>query len=192
MGEQASSTHSYEAYLALEAESEIKHEYHDGFIVAMAGGTGRHSRLCSNLSWVITSELVGQGKRCMVYNSDIKVRIEAVNRTYYPDVISHCEDPIYSEKDGNALTNPLLIVEVLSDKTESFDRGTKFHHYRQLSSFREYVLVSQKEYEVTVHFHREQDLWEIKTYRGMDDLIPLQSLGCQVRLGDIYRLEELS
>jgi len=190
MGEQALSTYSYEAYLALEAESEIKHEYHDGLIVDMAGGTPLHSMLSSNAERFIGNAIDAVGKPCDVYNSDLKVRIESVNRTYYPDATVGCEDPVYSPKDRNALINPILIVEVLSDRTESFDRGTKFHHYRHLPSFQEYVLISQQAYEVTTHFRQGEDLWEIKTYRDRAAIIPLKSLGCEVRMTDLYRRVE--
>ena len=159
MGEQALSTYSYEAYLALEAESEVKHEYHDGFIVAMACAKPLHVKLCTQAARAIGNEIDKAEKPCDTFVADLRIRIESVNRAYYPDITVTCDSHISSPKDKHALINPILIVEVLSDSTESFDRGTKFHHYRHLPSFQEYVLISQQEYEVTTHFRQGEDLW---------------------------------
>ncbi len=187
MAEKALSNASYETYLALEAESDTKYEYHNGFIVAMAGGTPLHSQLCANAGRFIGNAIDDAGKRCIVYTSDLKVRIESANRTYYPDVPICCEAPQFSVKDPNALVNPTLIVEVLSTSTENDDRLLKFHHYRQLASLQEYLLISQAEPEVITHFKQAEDLWEIKTIRGLSASVQLKSLGCTVQMKDLYR-----
>ena len=124
----------------------------------------------------------------MIFNSDLKVHIEATNRTFYPDVTVACESPVYSKKDLNALTNPILIVEVLSETTADFDRGLKFSHYRRLPSLREYVLISQGEPVVDTYFRTESGLWEIHTITGLEGKVELKSIGCTLKMEDIYRL----
>lgn len=190
MGEETLTNHSYETYLQLEKESGAKHEFHDGFIVAMAGGTGNHSQLGSNVNRFLGNALDKAGKNCNVFNSDLKVRIEATNRVYYPDATIVCEPPVYSSTDKNALTNPSLIIEVLSESTEAFDRGEKFFHYRQLPSLQEYVLVSQTEARVETFFRANDNLWEMTTTDGLDAELSLRSLGITVTMQDLYRMVE--
>ena len=119
MGEIAVAKYTYDAYLALEKEENIKYEFHDGMITAMAGGTPAHSQISASVSRHLGNQLDEKG--CIVYSSDLKVRVESTNRTYYPDVSVVCEKPQTSQKDGNAITNPVLIVEVLSESTAGFD-----------------------------------------------------------------------
>ena len=127
-------------YLHLEAQSPVKHEYIDGQIYAMAGASDPHVTIAGNLFALLRSHVRGSG--CRVYISDMKARIEALNRFYYPDVLVTCdprdlETPTYKRF-------PTLIVEVLSDSTEAFDRGDKFADYQNLESLREYVLINTK------------------------------------------------
>lgn len=178
----------YETYLSLEAESDTKYEYHDGFIVAMAGGTPRHSQICSNAERFIGNALDANGRPCIVYNSDLKVRVESVNRTYYPDATVGCEEALFSLKDRNALINPILIVEVLSEGTEERDRGIKFFHYRKLESLQEYVTISQQEPEVNTYYRQDDNIWEIKTTLGLEATVEIKSLGVNLRMQDLYRL----
>jgi len=187
MGQKGLSYTSYEAYLALEAESDTKLEYHDGFIVAMPGGTPRHSQLGANAVTEANISLRSSEKNCTVYNSDLKIRIDSLNRTYYPDASIACEKQIFSEKDRNALTNPILLIEVLSAGNAHFDRGTKFHHYRHIPSLKEYVLISQQEAMVDVYFRREPEVWEMHTFRGVEETVVLKSLGIQLEMKDLYR-----
>ncbi|MEO0584142.1 MAG: Uma2 family endonuclease [Bacteroidota bacterium] len=91
MAEKSLSPSTYEAYLVLEAESNTKYEYHNGFIVAMAGGTPAHSQIGANVNWAVTNALMENAQPCRVYNSDLKVRIESINRTYYPDASVGCD-----------------------------------------------------------------------------------------------------
>ena len=106
MGEQALSTYSYEAYLALEAESEVKHEYHDGFIVAMACAKPLHVKLCTQAARAIGNEIDKAEKPCDTFVADLRIRIESVNRAYYPDITVACDSHISSPKDKHALINP--------------------------------------------------------------------------------------
>lgn len=190
MAEKALSNHSYETYLTLEKESEQKYEFHDGFISAMAGGTPEHSLIAGNFILAIGRFLLDNSKNCAAYTSDLRVRIEATNRTYHPDAAVICGKADRSAKDTLAVTNPVLILEVLSDSTSSFDRGTKFSHYRTLPSLREYVLISQSEPMVDTYYRTEEGTWIINTVTDLDSTVAFQSLGCEVNMRDIYRMVE--
>ncbi len=188
MGEKALSTYTYEEYLAIEASSELKHEYHDGFITFMAGGTLAHGQIAMNMGRQLGNVLESKNRNCITYSSDVKVHIASSSRTYYPGISVVCEKPQTSEKDSHALTNPILIVEVLSESTADFDRGEKFAHYRQLPSLREYMLISQISPMVDIFFRTDDGTWDIHTYTELSEFIHLQSLECEIPMKDIYRL----
>ncbi|MEM6801710.1 MAG: Uma2 family endonuclease [Bacteroidota bacterium] len=183
MGEKAISIYTYEAYLAVEAESELKYEFHDGMITAMAGGTPEHGIIASNFI-----QSLPKFDSCTIFSSDVKIHIQSSNRTFYPDASIVCGDYQRSEKDKNALVNPILILEVLSESTAAFDRGAKFSNYRKISSLREYVLISQDEAMVDTYFRTESGLWEIKTILGLETEVELKSVNCKISMRDIYRM----
>ena len=188
MGEKALSVYSYEAYLALEAESDTKYEYHDGMITAMAGGSPEHGQIAVNFTRFAGNALSMNNKPCIIYSSDVKVHISTTKRTFYPDASIVCEKPAKSDKDPHAITNPLLILEVLSESTMAFDRGAKFAHYRNIPSLKEYVLVSQNEAMVDTYYRTEDGTWEITTIIGLDKTVLLKSIGCEISMADIYLL----
>ncbi len=173
---------SYAEYLALEAESEQRHEFIDGVVYAMAGGIPEHSRLSVAIASELRAALAGQG--CAVYGSDLKLRIEATNRTTYADAVVVYGPESVSAIDPNAITNPTVIVEVLSPSTEASDRGDKWRHYQRLASLCEYVLVSQGDPYVEV-FRREGDVWVLRTFVA-GQMIELASLGKRVSVDAIY------
>ena len=188
MGEKAIADYTYEAYLELEAGSDTRYEFHDGFIVSLAGGSPEHGLIAGNFIGATFSDLKASGKNCHTYSSDVKIHISSARRTFYPDASIVCGKPEKSEQDPNAITNPILILEVLSDSTEAFDRGGKFSHYRKLKSLKEYVLVSQKEPLVDTYFRTENGSWEITTITGLDRMVVLKSIGCEIAMADLYRL----
>ena len=147
--------YSYEEYLAYERDSALKHEYEDGEILAMAGGSRRHNALASRISAALEA---GRGPGCIAFQSDQRVRILATGKATYPDASMVCGDIEGDPADpsGHTIVNPILLVEVLSPSTESEDRGNKWQHYQHLDSLREYVLVSQHQPRVEV-FRRLQD-----------------------------------
>jgi Uma2 family endonuclease len=135
--------YTFEDYLTLERDSEIKHEFDAGEILAMSGGTARHSALAANIVVALgTSRPPG----CTVFQSDMRVRIHATGRATYPDVSMVCGPIEYDLEDAarTTITNPVLLVEVLSVTTEKGDRGNKWMHYQRISSLQGYVLVSQE------------------------------------------------
>lgn len=146
---------SPEEYLAAEATSPIKHEYRDGEVYAMAGGTDAHVTIALNLWALLRGHLRNQG--CRAYALDMKAHIEVLNRFYYPDVMVTCSDRDLASSTFKRY--PCLIVEVLSDSTEAFDRGDKFADYRHLESLQEYVLISQTRPQVEVYRRSAEGLW---------------------------------
>lgn len=181
---------TFEEYLIKESESEYRSEYHDGKIIAMAGDTSRHSAISQNSRTAISNALREQNKKCIVYDSDLKIRIEAVNKGVYPDASVICDKREYYNNRQDVYTNPLLIVEVLSKSTRNYDKGDKFAYYRTLPSFREYVLIYQDEPKVEAWYKVEENVWRISNFKGLDKKVTLFSLDCEIRLADIYYLQE--
>ncbi|MEM9462822.1 MAG: Uma2 family endonuclease [Myxococcota bacterium] len=174
---------SYDEYLELTEQAEVKHEFIDGRVVAMAGGSIEHSRLVARMGYLLQAGL--EDKPCNVFSSDGRVRIDATNRSTYPDVSVVCGPVVPASNDPHGITNPVVIVEVLSDGTEKDDRGSKFAHYRRLESLKEYVLVAQDAPCVEV-FRRETDVWTLREH-GPGDVVKLTSLDLRLELDRIYR-----
>jgi Uma2 family endonuclease len=175
--------YTYADYLAHEAASNVKHEYLDGEIYARAGGSPEHA----SLAMVIGSSLVRQleGKGCRVFSSDLRVRVVETGLTTHPDVSVVCGSLERDEESSETALNPKVLVEVLSDGTESYDRGEKFEHYKRIPSFEECVLVSQKEPVIEV-WRREGGSWAREEGRGGARLV-LRSIDCQLNVDEIYR-----
>jgi Uma2 family endonuclease len=157
--------YSYAEYLAYERDSDLKHEYDDGEILAMAGGSRRHNALASRISAALES---GRKPGCVAFQSDQKVRVLATGRAIYPDATLVCGaiegDP--SDPQGTTITNPTLIVEVLSPSTEESDRGNKWQHYQLIPSLQEYVLVSQSEPRIEHYRRLASGSWEYTDSTG--------------------------
>lgn len=178
---------TYETYLTLESQSEERYEFQDGLITNMAGGTLAHGHIQSNVNRSLGNAIVQNDKDCIVYSSDVKIHINATNSTFYPDASVVCGSPEVSEKDRNALVNPILIVEVLSDSTAIFDLSVKFGHYRELASLKEYIVVSQKSARIDTYFRTTDQTWDIRSTEGWDQTLSLQSIGAQIALADAFR-----
>ena len=172
---------SVDEYLALERDGETKHEYVAGELFAMAGASKVHGRIVTNLVLATGNHL--EAGPCDVYAADLKVHVEAAEAFYYADVVVVCDEP---PRDGEYFTErPRLIVEVLSESTEAFDRGAKFASYRSLESLRDYVLVSATEPAVDVYHRREDGTWEIGRYLP-GDAVPMRSIGLNVLVERLY------
>lgn len=174
--------YTFAEYLAYEADSGMKHEYDDGDIVAMAGGSRRHNALAA----AVTAALYAARKRdYVVFQSDQRVRISATGRTTYPDVSMVCGsiegDP--GDPGGATITNPTVIVEVLSPSTEHDDRGSKWQHYQQLESLREYVLVSQDQPRLEYYRRLAGGTWE---YRDLTEGALQLECGPQLDVAVLY------
>jgi Uma2 family endonuclease len=175
-----------EEYLSIEIESGQKHEFHDGSIFAMAGRTIEHGLVAGNIYGELKFGL-RQGARaaCTVLNSEIKLHIVSINKILYPDAMVICGEIKKSAKEPNAVTNPSIIVEVLSRSTESYDRGDKFFFYRQIPSLETYILIDQYEPKVEI-FSKKQNMWEIDRIIGKNEIIPKEIFGVEIALSAIY------
>lgn len=173
---------SYAEYLVREAASPEKHEYLRGRAWAMAGGTIEHARLQVAIASELRAALAG--RPCVVLGSDARVRIDATDRTTYPDASVVCGPRQHSPVDPHALTNPVVLVEVLSKETERDDRGEKFAHYRHLASLEEYVLVSQEERRIEV-FRRSAEGWVLSEATA-GQTIRLRALDLTLDVDAIY------
>ena len=169
-------------YLQIEETGNTKHEYIDGQSYAMAGASDAHVTIAGNLFALLRSHV--RGSDCRVYISDMKARIEALNRFYYPDVMVSCDSRDLATP--NYKRFPTLIIEVLSDSTEAFDRGDKFVDYQQIDSLREYVLISTKQQRIDCLRRTEQGLWLFQSYNKQCSSFRLDSVGFEVQLELLY------
>jgi Uma2 family endonuclease len=174
---------TYAEYLAREAVSTEKHEFINGEAYAMAGGTLEHSALASSAMVALGAALAG--RPCRAYNSDARVRVLSTDASFYPDLSVVCGKVETAPADPHAISNPLVLVEVLSDSTEANDRGAKAAHYRRIESLREYVLVSQSERRVEVQRRNERGIWELHFF-GEGERIELTSLGVSMPVDALY------
>jgi Uma2 family endonuclease len=170
-------------YLALEAASNVKHEFLDGQIYAMAGGTPEHAALSAALVGILFGQL--RGGRCRIHDSDLRVRVLATGLATYPDATVVCGPLERDPDDSNGITNPTLIVEVLSRSTEEYDRGDKFEHYKRIPSLRQYALVSCREREIEVWTREQGNDWT-RALAGEGDRADLSSVGAVVDVQELY------
>jgi Uma2 family endonuclease len=173
---------SPEEYLEFEHHSDIKHEYIDGEIYAMAGTTKAHNTISLNLAILFREKL--RNSNCQTFMADIKVNVSNQKRFFYPDIVVTCDD----NDDVNAydIKFPKVIVEVLSESTETFDRGKKFQYYRTILSLQEYILVSSQEYLIECFRRTKNDLWTLQTYEGLNAILRIENLAIDAPLSEIY------
>jgi Uma2 family endonuclease len=168
-------------YIARERTAETKSEYVNGYVVAMAGASIRHNLIASNIVRHLGNRIAG---KCLVLASDQRVWVSETDDHFYPDISVVCGRVETHPRDDQAIMNPKLIVEVLSDSTEDYDRGTKFLHYRKNAALQDYILVSQHDRSVE-HFRRVEGEWVLREIRGDQELV-LASVGVRLPLDDIY------
>lgn len=178
-------TMTYAEYLALERSADVKHEYVNGRVFAMAGGTPEHARLAGAVIGDLRTAL--RGKPCVPFSSDLRVRVAATGRATYPDVTVVCGALVPDPNDADAVQNPTVLVEVLSDTTESDDRGDKWAHYQRITALREYVLVSQKSARIEVFTRDATDasVWHYRDH-GPGARLTLASIGVTLDVDAIY------
>ena len=175
--------HTYAEYLTLEDEGSTRHEYLDGEIYAMAGGTPDHAALAGAVLSILRSRLP---RGCRVFTSDLRVRVAQTGLSTYPDGAVICGKTARAADDPIAVVNPLLLIEVTSPSTEDYDRGEKLRHYQQLPSLREVLIVSHREPRVTLVRRQEKDEWTSNDLRSGQSL-DLVSVGSPIAVDDIYR-----
>ena len=178
--------YSIEEYLEMEANSLEKLEFHAGEIFAMAVGTLNHSLLSNNVSRCLGNAIIGKGKSCRTYNSDAKIAVSD-EKFVYADTFVVCGKTETFPEMPHAVKNPILIVEVLSDSTALYDRQGKFLAYQKITSFKEYILVSQNEILVETYYKPENAIfWQYRSYTKIEDIIELKSVDVEISLNDIY------
>lgn len=175
--------HTYAEYLALEEESSTRHEFLDGEIYAMAGGTPDHAALAAVVLSLLGRRLP-QG--CRVFTSDLRVRVSATGLSTYPDGAVVCGKTVRADDDPLAVSNPVLLIEVTSSSTEQYDRGEKLRHYQQLPSLRDLLVVSHREPRVTVVTRNADGMWTSHDFRSGASFT-LASLGSSIAVDDVYR-----
>ena len=171
-------------YLAREETAVYKSEFYRGQIFAMSGGTLEHNTVGGNVFTALRIRL--RGSPCLPFNSDQRIRIPGNGLVTYPDVSIVCGGPQRDPQSPTAVNNPSVIFEVLSDSTESYDRGKKFDLYRQLESLREYILVAQDEAHVERFVRQADDSWLLTVFKGLDAVLELTTLGCSLPLAEVY------
>ncbi len=173
-----------EEYLAIERVSQVKSEYVNGHIYAMAGSSPEHSAITVNVTVALGSQLIDQS--CQAYSSDMKVGASSSGIFAYPDLSVVCGEPSFHDEQRDVLINPRVIIEVLSPSTEAFDRGKKFARYQQLKSFTDYILIAQDEPRVDHYEKQADDEWLLHIAHGLDAKIHIASINCDLVLSQIY------
>lgn len=174
---------SYAEYCAAEREATTKHEYLRGEIFAMVGGTPRHGALAMRIGSMLVQRL--EDRPCQVFSSDVRVRIEATDLDTYPDVSVVCGELKTATADANAITNPVLLVEVLSDSTEAYDRGQKAAHYRRIPSLRAYLLASQHEPRLELFVRAKDRAWTLLE-AGPGESLTIGPLEISLSVDEVY------
>ncbi len=176
---------SPEEYLEFERASEFKHEYFDGEILAMTGARVNHNRIASNINYSLRNQL--NDRPCDVFLNDMRVKIQEIDKYTYPDVVVVCGDLEMEDREFDTLLNPIVIIEILSNATEIYDRGKKFSHYRLIPSLQEYILVSQYHCQVEQFVRGDDGVWRLfEPYIEMDERFKIEAVDCELPLSDIY------
>ena len=181
---------SFLDYLDFEEKSEQKHEYHNGKLRIMPGGTSTHNKIGANISRIVGNALIEKDKDCDVYSSDMKISNATLQSALYPDLTVVCGDTEYfvvGRKD--VIANPTVLFEVISPSTGTYDYSGKFSLYKTFTSLRQYVLIEQDTpyIEVRTLENIEKNSWTFETYEDMDAIVELKSIGISLPLKEIYR-----
>ncbi len=172
-------------YFAKEEKAERKSEFFDGEMFMMAGASREHNILTRNLTFELHLRL--RESSCQVFVADLRVKVDRTGLYTYPDLLIVCGTPEYAPENRNTLTNPKVVIEILSDSTERYDRTTKFRHYKQLPSVQEYVLVSQDEPLIERYTRQSDGTWAQTDFVGLDVQMKLATVEVSVPMADVYR-----
>jgi Uma2 family endonuclease len=175
---------SIQKYLTLERQAEVKSEYFAGEMFAIAGASQRHNLIATNVIRTLGNQLVE--RNCNVYPSDMRIKILRINKYTYPDVVVVGGDEQFDDVHNDTLLNPTVIIAILSDSTEAYDRGKKFEHYQALESLREYILIAQDPYRLERYVRQDDRTWTYIEFHSADDVVSLPTIGCTLPLKDVY------
>ncbi len=174
-----------EEYLELEETAEYKNEYLDGEIIPMVGGTTNHNKICLNFCRNFPLNINSQAYD--IYMEGVRLWLPEYNFYTYPDVMVIKDEPIYHGKGKSNVTNPQIIIEVLSKSTQGYDRADKFKYYRSIPTFQEYILINQYSYTVEQYLKQSEEKWSISFYEGENAILHLVSVDWQISLQDLYQ-----
>jgi Uma2 family endonuclease len=173
-----------EEYLALERKSEIKHEYFAGEMLARVSASKRHNLIAANIIRILGNQLLE--RPCNVYPSDMRVKVSATGKYAYPDIAVSCEEEKFDDVQNDTLLNPVIIIEVLSESTEAYDRGKKFEHYQYVESLTEYILVVQDPYRIEHYVRQSNKEWRYFEFHHAEDVVKINAIACELILNDVY------
>ena len=173
-----------EQYLEIERKAEFKSEYFNGEMFAMSGAREPHVLISGNAYRELSQQL--RKRPCLAYNADMRIRVSDTGLYTYPDLSVVCGEPQFLDENRETLLNPTVIIEVLSESTEAYDRGQKFELYRSVESLSEYLLISSRRISAELFTRQPDGRWMLTAKNGLDDSIELQSIGCQLLLADLY------
>jgi Uma2 family endonuclease len=171
-------------YLHRERQAEFRSEYFRGETFAMAGASANHNLIVGNCVQTLGQQL--KKKPCRVYPSDLKLRIEATGLYTYPDLSVVCGEPRLDSDGGDVLLNPVVLVEVLSDSTEAYDRGKKFEHYRTIPSLKHFVLIAQDRHSIDCFSLQPDGSWRLTSCQGLDGQVELEAIDSQLASAEVY------
>jgi len=172
-------------YLAIERKAEFKSEYYAGEMFAMAGASRQHCYVKDNITGALNQQL--KGGPCRAVSSDLRLKVSPTGLYTYPDVLVVCGELQFEDNQADTLLNPRVIIEVLSESTETYDLGEKAKHYKRIASLQEYVLVSQREALVERMVRQDDGSWKVTEIAGMDATLEFTSVPAKVALAEIYR-----
>lgn len=175
---------SPEAYLEAERRAESRSEYLDGRVFSMAGASWEHNVIVANLIATLHAQL--EGSPCQVCPSDLRIKVHETGLYTYADVSVVCGEPDLEDEHFDTLLNPTVLIEVLSDSTERYDRGRKAEHYRRIESLREYLLVGREQPRIERYRRQGEREWVLTEAGGLDEGVELTSIPCVLVLGDVY------
>jgi Uma2 family endonuclease len=173
-----------EEYLAIERDVPTKHEYYRGEMFAMSGASREHNLITVNISASLHEQL--RNRPCEVYQNDMRVKVAATGAYVYPDVVVTCQKPRFEDDVLDTLLTPQVVIEVESVSTGLYDRTDKFAHYRKIESLREYVLVSHDHPHIDRFALGDDGVWGLTDVDGLDGVLQLPTIDCQLRLADVY------
>ncbi|MGL5034390.1 MAG: Uma2 family endonuclease [Microcystaceae cyanobacterium] len=171
-------------YLVLEEQANERHEFIDGEIRPMAGGTTKHNELVTNLCLILKPKMRKLGWR--IYTENVKLEIPDFGIFTYPDVMLIAGEPLYAGESKTTVLNPIAIFEVLSEGTRDYDQGRKFEFYRSILSLQEYVLIDQEQHFIMVYRRTEANDWLLHLWDQEADYFPLESVGIKIAFADVY------
>lgn len=173
-----------EDYLAFERAADERHEFRNGEIIGMTGTRRAHNIISTNISGILWNHL--KGKACETYAGDMRVYMPLEDLCTYPDVVVVCGKPEFQDEVFDTLLNPIILIEILSDTTEAYDRGDKSLSFRKIASLREYLLVSQDRMQIEKYTGHGDGFWMLTDASGDDAEVVLESIGCTLSLAEIY------